>query len=62
VQDFGGPDDSDAPMLAAPRAAEPPAPASATLQKRPRGRPPGSRTKKKAEAEGAELGQHETAV
>jgi hypothetical protein len=46
VQDFGCPDDPDAPPPAEPAPAQAPA---APPQKRGRGRPPGSKTKKKAE-------------
>jgi hypothetical protein len=55
VQDFGCPYDPDAPLATLPAPAEPAAPATtAPPQKRGRGRPPGSRTRKKTEAEGAE--------
>jgi hypothetical protein len=51
VQAFGCPDDPDASLAAAPAAAEPPAPATAATppRKRGRGRPPGSRTRRKGE-------------
>jgi hypothetical protein len=60
VQDFGCPDDPDAVPLAvssAPARVEPAAQASATPpQKRGRGRPPGSKTRKKADTGAAEIG------
>jgi hypothetical protein len=50
VQDFGCPDDPDAPLATPPAPAEPAAQATGTSPpKRGRGRPPGSRTRKKAE-------------
>ena len=62
VQDFGCPDDPDAPLVAAPAPADPAALATAApSQKRGRGRPPGSRTRKKGEV-GAEMIQGETAA
>jgi hypothetical protein len=51
VQDLGCPDDPDAPLAAAPAAAECAAqPTAAPPQKRGRCRPPGSRTSKRPEA------------
>ena len=48
VQDFGCPDDPDAPLAAAP----PPTTVAAVPPRRGRGRPPGSRTMKEKEVEG----------